>query len=229
MSGTAKAHNHPLQRTGEAMNWRDVRRQAYLQAVRRVLRILFNVLTVLSLVLAVSIGALWVRSEFRADALAWLGSPGFAVESADGRLRFWLCREFPVSLPAVWHAGSAALTYRREGPGYEWDGGSSSAARGWLVTWQAGVLRYRRPQTRGPVIAAARYVEMVMPHGLLIAAMLVMPAYALASTHASRRRAARLREKSCPSCGYDLRATPGRCPECGVLPSLGLSHDQPLQ
>jgi hypothetical protein len=52
-----------------------------------------------------------------------------------------------------------------------------------------------------------------VPHWFLVGVLALLPAAAV-------RRAARRRRRSalghCRPCGYDLRATPGRCPECGA-------------
>ena len=47
---------------------------------------------------------------------------------------------------------------------------------------------------------------------VVIAASLCGPARRL---QAKLLRRERMRGGLCPTCGYDLRATPGRCPECG--------------
>jgi hypothetical protein len=58
------------------------------------------------------------------------------------------------------------------------------------------------------------------PHRLVVAGTLVLPGLRLASPVLRRRRQRRRsREGLCPACGYDLRASPGRCPECGAVPA----------
>jgi len=49
-------------------------------------------------------------------------------------------------------------------------------------------------------------------HWLLVAGMGVLPIAWIA------RHRGRPRIGHCPACGYDLRATPDRCPECGAVP-----------
>jgi hypothetical protein len=50
-----------------------------------------------------------------------------------------------------------------------------------------------------------------MPIGVLIAYGVLLGA------SADRRRFNKDGHPICPTCGYDLRATPDRCPECGTL------------
>jgi hypothetical protein len=52
---------------------------------------------------------------------------------------------------------------------------------------------------------------------LVVLIGLLLTAEALVSRRDIRMRLT-LRERKCLKCGYDLRATPARCPECGCVP-----------
>jgi hypothetical protein len=54
------------------------------------------------------------------------------------------------------------------------------------------------------------------PTALSLSLLLIIPAMHLMRW---RRRRRRSRLGVCPACGYDLRGTPDRCPECGAVPS----------
>jgi hypothetical protein len=64
----------------------------------------------------------------------------------------------------------------------------------------------------GPVFFMyARHVA--MPMAVPFVATAILPALWEARRRRTRQR---LRCQLCPACGYDLRATPDRCPECGA-------------
>ena len=60
--------------------------------------------------------------------------------------------------------------------------------------------------------------DLIVPLWLIIAASAFLPAAHVCATSMFRHRLRRAGR--CVACGYDLRATPNRCPECGACPDL---------
>jgi len=85
----------------------------------------------------------------------------------------------------------------------------------WHVPGSAG-LKYQINGHPGYMVypAGHRY-EVAVPLWLPMALVMILPGYCLLSMP-KRRRLLRQRNRLCVRCGYDLRASTGRCPECGT-------------
>jgi hypothetical protein len=66
--------------------------------------------------------------------------------------------------------------------------------------------------------ASASERGLAIPMWSLVLLFAIPPAFALRRIVRGRRRA---RAGRCVGCGYDLRATPDRCPECGAAAPAG--------
>jgi hypothetical protein len=172
--------------------------------MRRVWRILLNGLTILSLLLALAFAVLWVRSYWRADVFGWMAPVrsdaeffSFSAVSAGGGTAVWFGYYAPRDSgdwpPDGWHwtaIGGPPTPYA--------DGGGANR-------WGMSHTFFTDP--------AGRWRRIVFPTWPAAVVFAILPGMML--TRAIRRRR-RGREGHCAKCGYDLRATPDRCPECGA-------------
>jgi len=169
--------------------------------VRRVSRILLNALTVLSLVLFVATVALWACSYWLYnDGHVCVGRQFFALNSGNGRMVLYWYTDYPETRRSAWNTRRVTPNEQPTG----WD----DRPRLFAIHWHR-LLNTRR------VMQTSR--DVVFPHAALTALAALLPLAWALHYRRSLRRLRRQRAGRCPHCGYDLRATPDRCPECGKI------------
>jgi hypothetical protein len=159
-------------------------------------RRLLNLLTVLSLVLCAVVVALWVRSYWCTDAIKYSNGDSSWV-FASGRVGLLAsCYGDGMSKDWTgWHRW-------RGGPGEPAFGGVNPPPDRCGFAFQCFRWKANSPALRGVVL---------LPHWFV-----ALPAAVLGAWRVRRHWSSGIVPGLCHACGYDLRATPGRCPECGT-------------
>jgi hypothetical protein len=200
--------------------------------MKRLGRYIIKALTVLSLVLCLGAAALWVRSYSRADDVGWVGKLKKAEVSSEGGSIHASLEAYPPSYPPG-RNDSESGEWRPEPGGWHAEWGLPSLGRDWRwdftdllaqpsprgTGWHwrhlgfgVAVFRAANPSVQRPNLIRT----LVLPHWCLCVLFALAP---LARLWAWNRGISRRRRGRCPACGYDTRATPHRCPECGAIPS----------
>jgi hypothetical protein len=88
------------------------------------------------------------------------------------------------------------------------------------LTFERGIGRFATRQSDGVITydPPTAFSAIGIPCWMLTVALGLIPA-AMAGVRVWRIGRARSQRGLCPNCGYDLRATPDRCPECGMTPA----------
>lgn len=188
-------------------------------------RHLFNLIAVVSLLLCVVAVGLWVRSYFRVDQFSdtrmdrdgadwyWWNR---VASSRDGGVLV-IDRGYLVTTPRFadnWSHKPGEQYHVVSLPGV-----NAPRERFPVSHWfEFDARRKLKPigSLTGPEILHMDALQFRMPYWIVVLVTGVLPAVWLVRR---RREGRRTREGWCLRCGYDLRASPGRCPECGVVPS----------
>jgi hypothetical protein len=179
--------------------------------MKRLLRILLYVAASASLLLCMAGALLWARSGRVIDrVLVYSGGEAYRCTAWQSGLGVLSRRRFEEDRP-----DGIRRVERTTEP---LTPASRRSVRAELEreTWHGFAWRRRPSDPR-----VARYFIswhfVAMPFWFIVACAAALPAALL--YRAARRRTQSRRHGLCAQCGYDLRATPDKCPECGTIPT----------
>jgi hypothetical protein len=159
----------------------------------------------------------WLRGQLRIDDFCYAGGGRlYALSLYRGRVRFEVVYDFSRTTPLAHRAFAASKQSEDPRPWHE-------------LSPKPLMGRFSNiPKQRSPILSdSAGYDYLVLDQPLWPLMLLMFVGVAAPSLIAARREATarrRIAHGQCPACGYDLRATPDRCPECGMENSTTDEH-----
>jgi hypothetical protein len=175
--------------------------------MKRIRRLIFGLASAMSLLLCVTAAAMWVRSYYVIDGTAHAREGRVSgVYSTHGRVLLDTMGDSDVPRwPGFsgWHRVREPV--RADAPSVDI---TQIKGRGLLG------LRYARLTYAMGDGIVREMAAVTIPYWFLVTLFLLLP---LAWLGGAARRRYRRRHQLCAACGYDLRSSPERCPECGAV------------
>ena len=178
-------------------------------------RSLFNAAGAAALLFAAAAVALWVRSHWTTDSV-WLRHGGATAEvmtARNGCLFHWTGGRSDRDRRR-WYCDSSEPSDMIGGNWRFWTQSQPHQLLG-VITWGRASYGGKGSSEWG--------MSILVPYWLLACVAAAPGAGLLMISHCLHRRARRLRALQCVRCGYDMRATPDRCPECGAVTPVVLA------
>jgi hypothetical protein len=188
--------------------------------MKRVRRWLFNGIAAISALLCIATATSWVRSYWVHQALVEIRylPPDMSVATADFQPR---ANQRFTDISFIQGELLVARSVRPVSYSHPDEGWERLPTNGVVPKLDLGPSFLNR---RGFALSmekpadypGASSVRLLVPLWMITLLAAIPPFLWLATLRSDRRK--RRLEGCCLNCGYDLRATPGRCPECGTIP-----------